>query len=405
MGRSKGLSRHPLANAALEHAQCTTKPYNRSKERLTQAGGEDRPVTPGKQMPLDFDLTCWYINKRRVLELVGNDISSNLLRASPDLSDNEQLRNLAQIVAFRDATTEWLRHNNPPTLGQLLIKNQNQLEPAIFTYYTNWYCKGLRIRRSIQQGRTPNSPALAYAKLDDLRPGWRIECRFHHEHLTAESSWSELSGQKPLFVLGLITGVLGTTIEAIPFVIANPMPGLGQAATSIGKHWFSRLECFVDSIDSFNAVQNVSPITSKRELNALKLISEQTVKAAFAEIIGEPTVPSDWGGERSDLFSNRVILDGKRISAAFAFKGPAQFRPMTMAQLGKNGDQIDRLFSEPADLLILQHCHEITQPVRAAMRAYAQQMGKPRLFCLIDGYDTLRLFRAYNKCGFSQLME
>lgn len=71
-----------------------------------------------------------------------------------------------------------------------------------------------------------------------------------------------------------------------------------------------------------------------------------------------------------------------------------------MASLGKKGDQIDRLFSEPADLLVLQHCHEITSPVRGAMRAYAQQMGKPRLFCLIDGYDTIRLLRAYRTCGF-----
>jgi hypothetical protein len=70
---------------------------------------------------------------------------------------------------------------------------------------------------------------------------------------------------------------------------------------------------------------------------------------------------------------------------------------MTMAHLGKNGDQIDRLFSEPAELLILQHCHEVTPPVRGAMRAYAQQMGRLRLFGIIDGYDTVRLFRAYKK--------
>ena len=63
------------------------------------------------------------------------------------------------------------------------------------------------------------------------------------------------------------------------------------------------------------------------------------------------------------------------------------------------GDQIDRLFSEPAELLVLQHCHEITPPVRGMMRAYAQQMGRPRLFCLINGYDTLRVLEAYGKCG------
>lgn len=72
---------------------------------------------------------------------------------------------------------------------------------------------------------------------------------------------------------------------------------------------------------------------------------------------------------------------------------------MTMADLGKNGDQINRLFAEPPELLILQHCHEITAPVRYTMRAFAQQMGNPRLFCMIDGYDTIRLLKAYNQCG------
>jgi hypothetical protein len=161
------------------------------------------------------------------------------------------------------------------------------------------------------------------------------------------------------------------------------------------------LECHVDSIDSFSAVRNIPPVNNRRDLEPLKAIPEQAIKTAFAEIVGELVVPNDWSGERSDLFSDRVVLNGSRISTAFAFKGPAQFRPMAMAQLGKNGDQIDRLFSEPADLLVLQHCHEITTPVRAAMRAYAQQMGKPRLFCLIDGYDTIRLLRAYDKCGFT----
>src|SRR5205823_2116784 len=45
-----------------------------------------------------------------------------------------------------------------------------------------------------------------------------------------------------------------------------------------------------------------------------------------------------------------------------------------------------------------QHCHEITAAVRGMMRAYAQQMGNLRLFCLIDGYDTLRILKAYKKC-------
>ena len=75
---------------------------------------------------------------------------------------------------------------------------------------------------------------------------------------------------------------------------------------------------------------------------------------------------------------------------------------MTPADLGKNGDKIGRLFDESAELLVLQHCHEVTSAVRKQMRAYAQQMNRPRQFCIIDGYDTIRILRAYNKCGLSK---
>ena len=96
-----------------------------------------------------------------------------------------------------------------------------------------------------------------------------------------------------------------------------------------------------------------------------------------------------------------MILDGNRISTAFALKGPAKFKPLTLAEMGKNGDQIDRLFTEPADLVIVQHCHNITPAVRGMMRAYATRIHNLKMFCLIDGNDTLRILKAYKKCGLS----
>ena len=160
-----------------------------------------------------------------------------------------------------------------------------------------------------------------------------------------------------------------------------------------------RTELFVEDIDSFSLVKNVPLSTSLVELDPLRHISEAQVKQAFADVIGETAVPKDWGGERSDLFSLKVRINCNPIAAAFLFKGPGCFRRMTMASLGKNQDQIDRLFQEPADLLVLQHCHVVTQTVRRHMRAYAESRTRPRLFCIIDGFQTLRILRAYHKCG------
>lgn len=346
----------------------------------------------------DFQLTCWYINKRRLLERLGVEVISSTLQFAAGFDGH--LRELAELTAFTDAASGWLRSQHLPTLGRILLAGAPAVG-TVFTHYSNWWCKGVRTSWEAWKQGKQVVPALAYSKLDDLRNDWRVECRFHPEHLTSDSSRTELSGQKPLFVMALITGVSGTTIEAIPYIIGNPAISWDRPASLVGRRWQTKLECFVDTIDSFSAVSSVEIARRPQELVLLKSVSEKEVKEAIAEIIGEPIVPADWGGESSDLFSSRVVLDGRRVSSAFLLKGPAKFKPMTMVELGKNGDQISRLFSEPADLLVIQHCHEITSGVRATMRAFAQQIGQLRLFCIIDGYDTVRLLKAYNKCGFS----
>jgi hypothetical protein len=152
-------------------------------------------------------------------------------------------------------------------------------------------------------------------------------------------------------------------------------------------------EHFVEDVDEFSRVKDEAEPSGFEEM---ALISEHAFKTCLAEILGD-TVVKDWGGERSDHYSAHVRLRGRRVSAAFLLKGPARFGPMTLSSLGKNNDQIFRLATEPADLLVVQHCHEITPPVRATLRAFAVQPSRPRRYCLIDGRDSLRLLRAYGK--------
>jgi hypothetical protein len=96
----------------------------------------------------------------------------------------------------------------------------------------------------------------------------------------------------------------------------------------------------VDSIDTFSRVRDVHQPRSKKELEALRNTPEMDVKQAFAEIISEPDMPPDWGGEQSDLFSSQVMLDatiphlirergrsgrwGGRISDAAAGRGGSE---------------------------------------------------------------------------------
>jgi hypothetical protein len=366
-------------------------------------GKPRRHVASKSGSEVDYDLTCWYLNVRRVMELVGaRNMTADLKKIAAIGEIDNQVRRNILLSILKDNLRDWLRAANPPTLGQLLITGK--LKPnAMFTHYTNYFGKGLsQVSAALRKGHTQIPPAELYAKLDEFSPDQIIRFRFHHEHLTSASSWSELAGQRRLLVLGVPTQITEGLIEAIPWVIADPLPNLLRPHSIIGGAWTDRLEVHIDSIDNFSLVRGIAPPRRKKDLERLRDIPEEKIKIAFAEIIGERTIPKDWSGEKSDLFSSWVKLDGKRISTAFAFKGPAKYHPMTVADLGKNGDQIARLFEEPAELLILQHCHEITPQVRGMMRAYAQQMGRLRLFCLINGYDTIRLLQAYRKCGMSK---
>jgi hypothetical protein len=129
----------------------------------------------------------------------------------------------------------------------------------------------------------------------------------------------------------------------------------------------------------------------------MERITEAAFKVCLAEILGD-TARADWGGEMSDHFAAHIHLSGKQTTAAFLLKGPGNgFSPMTLRNLGKNSGQIYRLAQEPVQLLAVQHCHDITSPVRATLRAFAVQPGRTRRYCLIDGRDSLRLLTAYNK--------
>jgi hypothetical protein len=134
---------------------------------------------------------------------------------------------------------------------------------------------------------------------------------------------------------------------------------------------------------------------AKADLDVLKALPEKKIKQAFAKIISESEVPNDWGGEQFDLWSTVISVEGQRLRAAFAFKGPSRFRPMTIASLGKNGDQIDRLAQTAADLVVVQHCHTITAPVANMLKAYASNFRDPKRYMPIDGLGTIRILRYF----------
>jgi hypothetical protein len=197
-----------------------------------------------------------------------------------------------------------------------------------------------------------------------------------------------MHGQSCLFCLALIDS-LGDPVTLRPIMLADRF----ERNSDFPSPQYDRHEIHVSQIDEFANLDTLRG--NEWEPGAIKAISENVLKVHLARLLGEPFVPKDWGGETSDLVSTRIHVDGRPVSVAFLLKGPSFFRPMTIAALGKPGNQIDRLFKEPAELLVLQHSHLVRADVRNMMRIYATNMYDPRRYCIIDGPDTWRILKAY----------
>ncbi len=151
----------------------------------------------------------------------------------------------------------------------------------------------------------------------------------------------------------------------------------------------------IDDIDSFAQVRNTNRSNSPLDNE----MSETQFKQGLQGILGEPGQFKDWGGETADLITTRITLNGKRRSAAFALKGPAAKGKLTPGKMGKNGDQIQRLFEAPCEVFLVQYCRQIDPTVMAQMKqlAIAKSLftGDQIFFGIIDGIDSRRLVEAY----------
>jgi hypothetical protein len=150
----------------------------------------------------------------------------------------------------------------------------------------------------------------------------------------------------------------------------------------------------VDDLDSFSAVRAVKP-----DGYIPDTISEEKFKRGVQAILGERAEWKDWGGELADLVSTRVVYKGARIGAVFAFKGPGQRGPLVPGKMGKNGDQIQRMYILDGRLFVVQYVGEVKPSIYDLMQSLAvaksAATGDTIYYAVIDGTDSYRLLRAY----------
>jgi len=152
---------------------------------------------------------------------------------------------------------------------------------------------------------------------------------------------------------------------------------------------------YVDDVNEFQKVKSVKDVPPTMEPPRLP---EAVVKKGIVKLLGEELDPKDWGGESNDIFTTRVRIAGKRKRAAFVLKGPAATGPLVPGKMGKNGDQIQRLFSSPAQVFFVQYEEEIKESVvhLMAQLATAKAVTEREVYYgVIDMTDTYRLRLAY----------
>jgi hypothetical protein len=129
-------------------------------------------------------------------------------------------------------------------------------------------------------------------------------------------------------------------------------------------------------------------------------VAERAINEGICKIL-EKSSKNDWGGEKNDIFGT-VIFVGKRKTAAFALKGKATQGILVPAKMGKNGDQIPRLFESVAEIHVVVYHSEVAESIYDMMKSQAISKStangsKKIYFCVIDGKDLQRLVWAYPK--------
>lgn len=230
-----------------------------------------------------------------------------------------------------------------------------------------------------------------------------VHIAYHTKHIVSDTGTMTLAEGAEQGYVQSIVGLLHNKVDRFeiePLVIGAPWfdhPRNGEAVEHLIWCGQDYGEILPEDIEQFSKMANITIKDTDEWMDAMKNISEEKIKRAFAKLLFEPT-KKDWGGESNDHFSGNLTVGGQRRTAAFLLKGSSQFREMTLEMCGKRADQIRRLIDSDADISVVQHCHLIGEIVRRTIRTETVRPGGDgrRKYCLIDGQATYRILKAYN---------
>jgi len=344
----------------------------------------DEMTADERAMPVRHYIDPGFVNHRLIETIVGKPGMKEIDRIVgllPELPDH--LRRLRVAHIYTRVALGFCEALSVPSLRDLLAQGRGRL-----------FCSTERLRPVEGAYRTCRLivPVIVDGDID-----YQVTLEFGTEHICSDTLKMELEQGATLSIIAAALDLRGSAVTFRPLILGLPWLEIDDHSWTDRIVWWGHefYENFVEDFDEFERVRDEATPTQE-ETAVMERITEKAFKTCLTEILGEKA-RNDWGGEASDHYTAHLHLQGRPITGAFLLKGPARFAPMTLNHLGKNNDQIYRLAQEPADVLFVQHCHEITPAVRATLRAFAVQPSRPRRYCLVDGRDSLRLLRSYGK--------
>jgi hypothetical protein len=333
-------------------------------------------------MPEAARLMAFYLSRDRVLSLVDTS-KMPALHLQALQGANVPMASALLSNAIGEHLLKGIATGGVQTLQQLAVDGSLSVGSP-FIYNGHFFGKGF--------GANNNKPGLTLTeKLDEPLDGKKLILEFSKSGLVNDTAYTRMSGSTRLFAFAYVADITEDAVRAVPYVIGD----LVTSGSPMSLPFASTLELRPNEVQQFSGIDpRWAP--SKTEFARLADVTERAVKETIAGLLGEHNVPADWGGEESDLFSAELLVGGQRRTGAFLLKGPAKFHQMMPRDLGKNGDQLYRLFNIPADIYIVQHCHTISPAVRKTVEAFALQRSLTAVcrYVIMDGYETARLLRA-----------
>lgn len=347
------------------------------------ADPSNKKTVPKEVRALDLGLTIdpGFVNHRRIETIIGesgvNVIDGKTARL-PDMADYQRQVRIDQI--YTRVLLEYCKIHEIPTLEQCLRDGVTKL-----------FCSTLSVNPCVDIYDVSRAVSEWKSTLD---LEFAVEFHYTTSRVRSDTLRSRLHGGSSISMVAILHSVSGSRLIFDPLVMGFPWVETDDPKWKDYVPWVgpSGYEVFIEDFDEFSEVSK-NPLPADHL--AMKMVPEVGLKRVLASHLGDP-IQNDWGGETSDHFSTHLHLKGRRVTGAFLLKGPSHYRPMTIADLGKNGDQVLRLSQEPASVLIVQHCHDITPPVRSMLKAVAVQPSNPRRYCCVDGRETLRILHSLN---------